>query len=210
MKKKHWFKRFLYRLIVIIFRVKIVFPEREPRDISENGLLVCCNHISLADPVLIVSGLNIKTKFMAKKELFKIPLVNWFIKTFGAFPVNRGSADLSAMKTAISILNEPNIVGMFPQGSRFKSIEPTDTPVKNGVGLLVSRSMCDVLPLAIIVKNNKYRFGRNFYIVVGNVIRYNDLNVGEKNKDEFQRISDVIFNNVCELYQHNKHLVDKK
>jgi len=58
---------------------------------------------------------------MAKEELFRIPLVSSFIKSLGAFPVKRGKGDVGAIKTALKLLEEGHIVGIFPEGTRLKN-----------------------------------------------------------------------------------------
>ena len=198
------FKKGLFRLIIKLFRVQIINPEKEP----DCGVLMCSNHISNLDPVLIISAFKNPVSFMAKKELFKIPLVGSIIRLFGAFPVDRGAVDLSAMKKAISILEMGKCIGMFPQGTRYKGCNPRTTKVKSGAGMIVTRSHIDILPVAIIVKNNKCSIFRKKYIVLGDVIKYESLNNSEKSREEFDRISSLIFENICDLYDKYLYLVD--
>lgn len=186
-----------------VFRVKIVNPEKEPIE----GVLVCSNHMSLLDPVIICASMKNQICFMAKKELFKIPLLNFLIKAFGAFPVNRGSVDLTAMKTAIKLLSEKKFVGIFPQGTRLRGKSLRDTEVKSGAGMILSRAESDVLPVAIITKNNKFSFGKRIYVVLGDVIKFDELGFKERNRDEFESVSRIIFEKICDLYDEYSYLV---
>lgn len=200
------FKSFLFNLVNKICRVEVINGDKEPAP----GVLLCANHISNLDPVLIVTALKYETKFMAKKELFKIPLVSSVIKMFGAFPIDRGNVDLNAMKKAIALLDEGNTVGMFPQGTRHSGVDPRSTPVKNGVGMLITRAQTDILPVAIITKNNKSRLFGKKYIVIGDLIKYTDLNIAEKSREEFNRLSAVVFDKICELHDQYSYLADNK
>ncbi len=200
------FKNGLFRFITKVLRVTVVNPEKEP----PAGVLLCSNHISNLDPVLIVTSLKNETKFMAKKELFKVPIVSSIIKLFGAFPVERGSVDLSAMKKAISLLEDGNTVGMFPQGTRYSGQNPRNTKIKSGAGMIVTRAHIDILPVAIITRNNKSKFFRKKFIVMGDLIKYESLNNNDKSRDEFDRISTVIFEKICDLHDEYSYLAEDK
>ena len=200
------FKSGLFKFVTWMFRVKVVNPDKEP----PKGVLLCSNHISNLDPVLIVTSFKNETKFMAKKELFKVPVVSSFIKLFGAFPIERGSVDLSAMKKAISLLEEGNTVGIFPQGTRYSGCDPRDTKIKSGAGMIVTRAHVDILPVAIVTKNNKSKLFGKKYIVVGDVIKYDALNNNDKSREEFDRISAVIFEKICDLRDEYSYLVENK
>ena len=129
---------------------------------------------------------------------------------FGAFPVDRGNVDLNAMKKAITLLEDGNTVGMFPQGTRRPGLDPRNTKVKSGAGMIVTRSHTDILPVAIITKNNKCRLFNKKYIVLGDLIKYTDLNNVEKSREEFDRISAVIFGKICDLYDEYSYLVENE
>ncbi len=198
------FKRILFKTIIKIFRIQLVNPECE----SESSVLMCSNHMSMLDPVAIITTMKHEIKFMGKKELFKIPLVGSVIKAFGAFPVNRGGADLNAMKTAIGLLKRGDYVGMFPQGTRYKGKKPGDTKPKNGVGMLAARAECDIQPVAIIMKNNKFCPFRRIYVVLGDVIKYETLGITEKNRADFDNASKIIFEQICKLHEKYSYLAN--
>lgn len=198
------FKNFLFKSIRKLFRVELINADKEP----SHGVLVCANHISNIDPVVIVSSFKNPVCFMAKKELFKIPLVGSVIKLFGAFPVDRGNVDLNAMKKAISLLEEGSMVGMFPQGTRHPGVDPKETAVKSGAGMIVVRSHIDVLPVAVITRNNKFGLFKKTYVVIGDIIKYESFNNTEKSREEFNRISALIFDKICELHKEYSYLAD--
>ena len=138
-------------VIRTLFRIKVIGLENEPK---EGSLLVCGNHISMWDPVMIAASMKKRqVRYMAKAELFKIPVVSFLIKTLGAFPVQRGSGDIRAIKTTIHHLQSGDCVGIFPQGSRHKGVDPRTTEVKSGTGMVAFHGKCDVLPVARVSKD---------------------------------------------------------
>lgn len=99
------------------FKCQIVGVENIP---STKGVIIAANHISLWDPPLIGTFLPRKINFMAKEELFDIPIIGYIIKRLNAFPVKRGTADRVAIKKAISLLKSGECLGLFPEGTRSK------------------------------------------------------------------------------------------
>ena len=97
--------------------MKVRGAENEPTP-DQGTYLVIANHRTWADPIYLCCALkHQQPHFMAKKELFKIPLLNILIRALGAYPVNRGGADVSAIKHTIEMLKGGAAVGMFPPGA---------------------------------------------------------------------------------------------
>jgi 1-acyl-sn-glycerol-3-phosphate acyltransferase len=98
----------------LVFRVKVVGSENEP---IEGGFLVCSNHISKLDPVLLSIALKKhQLSIMAKKELFKIPLLSQLIRIFGAYPVDRSGNDVGAVKKPFGFCRKGNVSDFFLKG----------------------------------------------------------------------------------------------
>ena len=199
MKKKQnksGFYKVMYALfagiVKVLFGIKVVKPENEP---DEGGYLICSNHVSATDAVVICYAFKKnQAHFMAKKELFKIPLLRGLIKLLGAFPIDRGGADVSAIKKAIAMLKDKNSVGIFPQGHRYKKVDPRTTPIKNGAGLICNKAECDVVPVYILRKNNTFRLFKKTYVIIGEKIELSAL-AGKENSE----LTDHIFDKVCTL-----------
>ena len=188
-------KKFFAGLFRRLLRIKVVNPENEPID---TNYIVCCNHTALLDVVVIAAGLKRQVRFMAKKEVFKVPILNWFIKSMGAFPVDRKGGDVGAIKKTIEILNSGSCVGVFPQGTRCRGKALEDTKFKNGAALVLSKTNVPVLPVRVKVKNNKWYPFRKIEIVIGEKIEVDLLKIDpEKNKsEEMARITNVIFERI--------------
>ena len=101
--------------VCLLFPFRVRGLERLPT----GGAVLCANHVSAADPVLIAVALpkDAWLRFMAKKELFGNRLVGWFLRKCGAFPVNRGENDMSAIKTALKCLQSGEKLMIFPEGT---------------------------------------------------------------------------------------------
>ncbi len=189
-------KKFLNGFFAALFKIEVKGKENVPNGVP---LLVCANHISNWDPIMLAVAFDRQIRFMAKKELFKIPLLCSLIKLFGAFPVNRGSADPTAIKTAIKLLNEGECVGLFPQGKRFPKLDPKTTEIKNGAGMILYRSHSDVLPVSIKTKNYKILPFRKVCITIGKPIAFDKFSFEHGTHTEYTKASEFIFERITEL-----------
>jgi 1-acyl-sn-glycerol-3-phosphate acyltransferase len=133
-------------------RWQLIGRENIPR---EGGVLLCGNHISYIDPPTLGGGCPRPVHFMAKLELFKIPVLGFLIRRVGAFPVKRGTADRTALRTAVELLQNGEIVAMFPEGTR--SLDGHLQTAEPGVGLIALRAKVPVIPVALIETNRLLR-----------------------------------------------------
>lgn len=200
MKDKTYKKiyRVLSPILRFIFRVKITGAENEPEE--DTPVLVCSNHISMADPIVIsVSLCHRQVRYMAKKEIFGVPVVASLVRAFGAYPVDRKNADAGALKRTIEMLKAGESVGMFPQGTRCPGVDPSETKVKPGAGMICSRSGAVVLPVHI--KTKKYKFGpfRKTEVIIGKPIPYENLVTDDGAAKEYGMITRKIFDEILLL-----------
>ena len=202
MKKENKFytkmKKFFAGLFKRLLRIRITNPENEPQD---ENFVVCCNHTALMDVAAIAIGLKSQIRFMAKKEVFKVPILNWFVKSMGAFPVDRKGGDVGAIKKTIEILKEGNSVGIFPQGTRCPYKNPRETPIKDGIGMVAHRADVGILPVAIKTKKGKLKFFRKTEFIIGEYIPPKKLRFEGTNKEQYEKITHYAFNKVCELLE---------
>ncbi|MNI15081.1 1-acyl-sn-glycerol-3-phosphate acyltransferase [compost metagenome] len=136
--------RFLFRILFFtVFRLRVVGRENVPTD---GPVVLCANHTSLLDPPLLGTPLKRKVHFMAKAELFDIPVFGTIISKVGAFPVKRGGVSKESIRLAISMLKEGSMMGIFPEGSRSNA----GGMGKKGAVSLAFKSGASVVPVAII------------------------------------------------------------
>lgn len=201
MKSKSYenLQKILGGFVRFIFRVHGHNVENEPGD-GDGQYIIVSNHISNVDPILICSILKKQQPhYMAKKSLFKIPILRGIIKAMGAFPVNRGGADVNAIKHAIKLLEGGKCVGIFPQGHRYQGIDPKTTDVKTGAAMLACKTESQILPCFLKTKKRKISFLTRVDIIVGKPISFSSLAYDPEAKGEYARISSYIFEKVCEL-----------
>ena len=201
MKSKSYenLQKILGGLVRFIFRVHGHNVENEPKE-GDGQYIIVSNHISNVDPILICAILkNQQPHYMAKKSLFKIPVLRGIIKAMGAFPVNRGGADVNAIKHSIKLLEEGKCVGIFPQGHRYQGVDPKTTDVKTGAAMLACKTESQILPCFIKTKKRKISFLTRVDIIVGEPISFSSLAYDPDAKGEYARISSYMFEKVCEL-----------
>ena len=152
---------FVIRCLARIFtRVEIVgelasFPRT-------GAVLLVANHASNADPVLIGGYLNPRLgrpiNWMGKREVFEWPIVSWLARHGGVHPVDRGSADVEAFRTAIRILEDGNILAVFPEGTR--SPDGRLQAAKDGAAVLAARSGATIVPIGVGESDRLWPKGR--------------------------------------------------
>ncbi len=125
-------------------------------NIPADGYLICANHASQADPFWVAFALGSRRRMhiMAKKEIMSWPVAGAFCRKLGAFGVDRGGADLSAVKATLTFLKNRENVLLFPEGTRVKpgkQVEP-----KNGGVLLALRAGVPVLPIYITQRKRPF------------------------------------------------------
>lgn len=145
----------------VVYPIRLIGEENIP----PGAVILCANHISSRDPILLLLRLKRKITFMAKKELFHVKLVGAVLREAGAFPVDRGRADLSAIRESIRVLSAGGALGIFPQGTRSADNERTE--MHGGAALLEQRSKAPVVPVYI---DGPYRRFRRTNIYIGRPI----------------------------------------
>ena len=135
---------------------------------------------------------------MAKAEIFNVPVIGAVVKSTGAIKVDRRGSDVGAIKSAISKIKNGDIVAVFPQGTRRAGLNPADTKIKNGAGMIAFRAHCPVIPVAIKTKNNRFRLFRKYEIFIGKPIGYDSLFPDPKVPD-YRASSEKIFSEICRI-----------
>lgn len=149
-----FFQLWLPKLFQLCFGCKHSGVENIPK---EGGVILAANHISNWDPPVAAAFVPRKVCYMAKEELFHVPLFGRVIRALGAFPVRRGASDRAAIRKAINLLESGACLGVFPEGTRSRTgalgkAEP-------GLALLALKSGAPVVPAAIVGTNRIFSRG---------------------------------------------------
>ncbi|GBG54965.1 1-acyl-sn-glycerol-3-phosphate acyltransferase [Sporomusaceae bacterium FL31] len=188
-----FFKNFLGIIFKLFFRCQIIGQENIPK---QGGVIIAANHLSFWDPPLIGTFMPRPIHFMAKEELFKVPIFGWVIKKLNAFPVRRGAADRTAIRTAINTLEAGSCLGLFPEGTRSKN--GLLGPAEPGLSMIAVKAGAAIVPTAIIgtnkIFNNGFfplielRFGKPIYV-----------NKEKADKENMEKISNQIMAEIALL-----------
>lgn len=173
-----------------LFRLEAVGLEHIP---EEGGVLLCSNHISNLDPPTVGILLKRKVHFMAKKELFDVPVLGGLIKQLGAFPVKRGGVSKESIKTALNILRSGNVMGIFPEGRRSQGEEGGIG--KRGAATFALRSDAAVIPVAIV---GNYKLFRKTRVIYGAPLDLSEFKEGGV-ADAAEQATERIMSRISEL-----------
>ena len=192
----------IYRLI---FNVRIKGKENIP---NKGGVLLCPNHVAAIDVITIGVASPRQITCIAKKELFSVPLLGGLIKALGAVKIDRGGADVGAIKAAVSAIADGKTVVIFPQGHRCPGVNIASTQIRHGAGLIAYHAKCDIIPVCINVKKGKYGLFRKTEIIFGAPVKYSSLGFSEGGRDEYAAATGKVFNEVISLGSEFKSLPD--
>ena len=191
----------LYTLIVKILKLYyklIYFAKVEGlENIPKSGaMLLCGNHSSLNDGLLVAAFANVRLKFLAKKEIFKYKIFGNMFKSMGCVPVDRGNNDIKAMKTCLGLLKDGNSLALFPEGTRScKRLED----VKSGALLFAIKAQVPIIPIGI----SKIHPFKGTKVIFGKPIYYNEYYDRKVSGEEYRKLTNEL---MYEIY----NMVDEK
>lgn len=128
----------------LLYRIRVEGAENVPRT---GGVIVCANHTKAIDPIFLGIACPRAVQFMAKQEIFAVPVLGWLVKQLKAFPVDREGNDRGALKRSLTVLEEGGCFGIFPEGTRVKSGEMGE--FHGGTAYLALKTGAQVVPVGI-------------------------------------------------------------
>ena len=183
-------KAVLHLTCLITHRVKKVGEENIPK---EGAYILCGNHTSNWDPVILITCTKRKICFLAKEELFENRFFVLLARLFEIFPVKRGKQDIQSTKNSLRILKENKLLGLFPEGTRH-GLEKNGK-VKNGAAYLAIKTGVPVIPIGI---KGEYKLFSKIILQYGKPMEFKQY---EKNKDKeiLDKVSQEIMDNILAL-----------
>ena len=142
----HWLGRFCFGNFG---RLEVTGRESVP---PYGPLIVVANHISYNDPPMLVASVPRPLHFIAKQELFRYSLTNYFLKQYNVYPFNRSSHGIDAMRIMLRLLAEDRAVVIFPEGHRSPDQQMTEAML--GVAYLAHKSQAPILPIGVTGTEN--------------------------------------------------------
>ncbi len=186
------FAKVICTLVLILLRRWVVlgkenFPIRE-------GVLLTSNHISYWDPVVVGCAIPREIHFMAKSELFAIPVLAPIIRKLHAFPVRRGGADRNAIKTALNRLGQGHVVGIFPEGTRSANGELMEPHM--GAAMLALKAGVPVLPVA--VHGTKGYWGK-ITVIIGKPMFFEEYKEKKAGREDLMKVSNAVMSEIAAM-----------
>ncbi|MGM0854471.1 MAG: lysophospholipid acyltransferase family protein [Bacillota bacterium] len=163
-----------------LYRIEVKGLEHFPK---EGGVLLCTNHIDNLDPPVVGISAPRPVSFMAKEELFNVPVLGKLLPDLRAFPVKRGMSDREALRKGLQVLKQGDVLGLFPEGTRSKTGKVGKGLA--GAGFFALRSDAHVVPCAII---GPYKPFRKLKVVFGPPIAMEDIREQKLNAEKTTEI----------------------
>ena len=189
-------KKIVKTVFTPFFRIEVRFEEDFPRD---RGVILACNHVSDLDPIILGIACPVQIHYMAKQELFRVPVLGFIIKKLEAFPVARGKGDTGAVNRAAEIVRAGGVLGIFPEGGR--SRDGKFHKVKSGTAVIASQTGADIVPAGITYEKCRWFRRRIVHVRLGKVIKNAELNVGEKTKTELRAANELLAGRIAGLLE---------
>ncbi|MDR6122560.1 1-acyl-sn-glycerol-3-phosphate acyltransferase [Bacillus sp. SLBN-46] len=170
------------------YRIEAIGVENFPK---EGGILLCSNHIHNFDPIVVGIMAPRPVHYMAKEEIFRVPVLGNIVRKCNAFPVKRGFGDREALRSGLKVLKEGNVFGLFPEGTRSKTGELGKG--LSGAGFFALRSEAFVLPCAVI---GPYKSFSKLKVVYGEPIDMSEMRAAKASADE---VTELIMSEIQKL-----------
>lgn len=194
---QRFFSWFFNTFFSLFYKVEVFGRENIP---MEGAFILTPNHCSNFDPPLIAMSLERPAYFMAKVELFRVPILKWIVQWLGAFPVRRGAVDTVAIRHATAILERGDILGMFPQGNRRK--EGSFDKLRSGAASLAIRMGVPIIPVAII-GSEKMRRG-HVAVHIGHPFA---VEQGEPTPEAIKAVNEKLSTEMERLYREKENIL---
>ena len=176
-----------------LYRVSVSGRENFP---ETGGVLLCSNHISELDPPVVGMTCPRDVHFIAKEELFNLPVLKNILPHVNAIPIKRGMSDRNALRKGLGVLKDGHVLGLFPEGTRSKTGELGEGLA--GAGFFALRTDAQVIPCAVI---GTYKLFSKTKVIYGAPI---DMEEYRSRKATPEEVTKVIMAAIKELIDQNR------
>lgn len=172
MKWFYNFIKFFVRLYICsMYKVQLTGCENIPKD---RGFMMASNHVYAFDPILLALGTKRHIRFLAKAELGGNKNWGWFFKALGTISVERGKGSFDVMEKCAQVIEQGDVLGIFPEGTRSKGhgfLRP-----KSGMSVIAKMAKADILP-CLIEAPADIKFRDKITVKFGKLIPYDTLEI---------------------------------
>jgi 1-acyl-sn-glycerol-3-phosphate acyltransferase len=206
----YWLGRAIFRVLFWFFgRWTIKGAENVPQT---GGVILAPNHVSLADPPAVASAIQRPTWFMAKVELFEVPVLGWLIRRTRAYPVKRGKGDRKALRQTLGLLEQGEVVMIFPEGERSRDGKLREPEL--GFAFFALEAEVPVIPVAVLGTDGVLRpgswrphFGK-IIIRYGEPMSFPERYGRRPTKADLQAVGEAVMARIAELRAEERQLME--
>jgi 1-acyl-sn-glycerol-3-phosphate acyltransferase len=180
-------------VFIPLYRIEVKGKEHFPK---EGAVLLCSNHIDNLDPPTVGIAAPRQVHFMAKEELFRVPVLGGIVRKVGSFPVKRGMSDREALRNGLNVLKDGGVLGLFPEGTRSKDGQLGKGLA--GAGFFALRSNALVVPCAVI---GTYKPFNKVKVFFGEPINLDPL---RERKATAEEATELIMSKIAELLEKHR------
>jgi len=203
-KKTNYFYVFIRNSILLIskvyFRVSHLHREYVP---DKGAVLIAASHRSFLDPPMVGITCKRPVHYMARHDLFKVPIIGPAIKNLNAYPVKRGTVDRGALEKTWSLLEEGEAVLIFPEGTRSKDGE-LQKPFA-GIGMLVHKAKIPVVPCYLagtyetFSRKMKFPYPGKVIVMYGKPLDFSNYYTQPGSREIYEKIAEEIMAAIAEI-----------
>jgi 1-acyl-sn-glycerol-3-phosphate acyltransferase len=188
--------RILLRFIFFFLGLKSEGNDKLP---MSGPVIIAANHVSNWDPVVVALVFNRPIHFMGKAQLFKYWISDKLLTKLNAFPVKKGTPDRNAIRRALKLLEEGQVLGIFPEGARNKTGE--EMKAQSGVAMIALKSGSPIVPVACIGTKGNLPWGwfSPLLVRVGDAIYLDEYQGQKVNSATMEQLSSDIMNKINQL-----------
>lgn len=186
----------IIRIVIQPFFWLLYWPKpKNWKNMFQKGpVIYMSNHKKWFDPIMIILFSVRPLYILGKIELFKNKFFAWFFRSVNVVPVERGKADISAMKKSINVLKEGKILLIFPEGTRTKG--ENLNKLHAGVSFIAAKTKATIVPMYI---HNDYSFFRPARMTIGEPINLKMIEAQKNTSLKKEQISDILFESLRQL-----------
>lgn len=161
---------------------------------ADGPFIIAANHFHALDPVIVAVVVPQHISFMAKEEIMRSRILRWLVNHIGSFPVKRGKVDMHAIRQALKVLSQGQVLGIFPEGTRSKTGEIQ--AAFEGAALLAARAQAPIVPVAL---HGQYRLGSIFCVNIGEPVSIESAVAGKPTAEERSQGTALVMQRIASL-----------
>lgn len=185
-------------LLIPIYKLLFFYKVNGKENVPKKGAyIMCSNHLSNNDPIMLGVAFPRQIYFMAKAELFKNPFGAMIIRWLGAFPVQRGAGDGKAINEAEEVVKKGRLLGIFIEGTRSKTGEFLRP--KSGAAIVAHQMNVPVIPVCITPKDKTVRIFQKVTVSIGKPMTPQELGLEKGTPEEYRNASRRIMDEIKQM-----------